>query len=266
MRLYIIRHADPDYPNNTITPEGHKEAAVLAPRMAAERLDRIYCSPLGRAIDTAAYTAERTGLTPVIEPWSEEMAGLALDLPDWGRYFPWDLPAELVRPPTPFPGHDTWYAQPPFTERRFRDAFEQLRRDADAFLARHGYVRDEGIYRCAEPSTERIAMFCHDGFARAFIAHLLEIPVPLMWTGFWLPPSSVSTILFEERARGRFTPRCIGMGDVSHLYAAGCRFDHAASKRTSIDDEGDAGQCRPHHHRYVRKKRYAAFSLSSAYL
>lgn len=26
MRLYIIRHADPDYPNNTITPAGHLEA------------------------------------------------------------------------------------------------------------------------------------------------------------------------------------------------------------------------------------------------
>lgn len=30
MRLYIIRHADPDYPNNTITPEGHLEAQALA--------------------------------------------------------------------------------------------------------------------------------------------------------------------------------------------------------------------------------------------
>ncbi len=31
MRLYIIRHADPDYPNNTITPEGHLEAQALVP-------------------------------------------------------------------------------------------------------------------------------------------------------------------------------------------------------------------------------------------
>ncbi|MEC9258269.1 MAG: histidine phosphatase family protein, partial [Candidatus Poribacteria bacterium] len=26
MRLYIIRHADPDYPNRTITEKGHLEA------------------------------------------------------------------------------------------------------------------------------------------------------------------------------------------------------------------------------------------------
>ena len=32
MRLYIIRHADPDYPNRTITEKGHLEAQSLAKR------------------------------------------------------------------------------------------------------------------------------------------------------------------------------------------------------------------------------------------
>lgn len=30
MRLYIIRHAEPDYENDTITAEGHKQAEALA--------------------------------------------------------------------------------------------------------------------------------------------------------------------------------------------------------------------------------------------
>ena len=58
MRLYIIRHADPDYEHDTLTEDGHKEAQALAKRLASHGLDRIYCSPLGRAIDTARYTAE----------------------------------------------------------------------------------------------------------------------------------------------------------------------------------------------------------------
>lgn len=40
MRLYIIRHGDPDYANDTITPAGHREAQALAQRMAAQGLDR----------------------------------------------------------------------------------------------------------------------------------------------------------------------------------------------------------------------------------
>jgi probable phosphoglycerate mutase len=31
----------------------------------------------------------------------------------------------------------------------------------------------------------------------------------------------VTTVLFEERSAERAAPRCIGLGDVSHLYAAG---------------------------------------------
>ena len=34
MRLYIIRHADPDYKNDTITVFGHKDAQALAKRLA----------------------------------------------------------------------------------------------------------------------------------------------------------------------------------------------------------------------------------------
>ena len=49
MRIYIIRHADPDYDNDTLTSAGHKEAIALAERLETERINRICCSPLGRA-------------------------------------------------------------------------------------------------------------------------------------------------------------------------------------------------------------------------
>jgi probable phosphoglycerate mutase len=47
LRLYIIRHGDPDYINNTITPQGHLEAQALAKRLEREGITRIYSSPLG---------------------------------------------------------------------------------------------------------------------------------------------------------------------------------------------------------------------------
>ncbi len=39
-----------------------------------------------------------------------------------------------------------------------------------------------------------------------------------MWAGFYLAPSSVTTVLFDERTRDVAVPRCIGLSDVSHLY------------------------------------------------
>lgn len=56
MRLLIIRHGDPDYAVDSLTEKGRREAEFLAERLAKEKIDAFYVSPLGRARDTAAYT------------------------------------------------------------------------------------------------------------------------------------------------------------------------------------------------------------------
>lgn len=221
MRLFIIRHADPDYPNNTITPAGHLEARALAKRMAQVRPDKLYCSPMGRARDTARYTADALGMPIETEEWTAELADCRLDLPPWGNLIMWDVPGQVIRGKRPYPAHDTWHEMPPFTNPLFRQRIDQLHRASDAFLARHGYVRQEGVYRCIQPNRLGIAIFCHNGFGLCWLAHLLEIPLTLMFAGFFLPPTSVTTILFDERTAELAVPRCIGMGDISHLYKAG---------------------------------------------
>ena len=53
MELYIIRHGDPDYANDTLTEKGWKQAEALVPRMVKVKPTKIYASPRGRAQDTA---------------------------------------------------------------------------------------------------------------------------------------------------------------------------------------------------------------------
>lgn len=221
MRLYIIRHADPDYPNNTITAKGHREAETLAERLAAMGLDRVYSSPLGRALDTMRYTADLLGLEPTVEEWTAELSEWRLDQTPWGRLAAWDIPGEIVRARQGGPTRDAWHLAPPFDTARLHEEFAAVIRNSDAFIARHGYNREGGRYRIARSNRERIAVFCHGGFGLTWLAHLLEIPLPLVWSGFWLPPSSVTTVLFDERSREWAAPRCLGLGDVAHLYAAG---------------------------------------------
>lgn len=221
MRLYIIRHADPDYPNNTITPGGHLEAQALAKRMASHGLDRIYVSPMGRAMDTMRYTSELLGIEPNVEEWTQELS-LKLEETPWGRLSHWDLPGEVIRSQDPLPTHHTWQELDYYRQTAAPDTFQRLKDCSDEFLARQGFERDGGKYRILrENNRDRVAVFCHGGFGLTWLAHLLEIPLTLMWSGFWLPPSSVTTILFDERSPGWATPRCIGLGDVSHLYEAG---------------------------------------------
>lgn len=91
---------------------------------------------------------------------------------------------------------------------------------SDEFLKTLGFERQGTRYRVLHPNVEKIAIFCHGGFGLTWLAHLLQIPLTIMWSGFWLPPSSVSTILFDQRSPDWATPRCIGLSDTSHLYAA----------------------------------------------
>lgn len=221
MRLYLIRHADPDYPNNTITPAGHLEAKALAERMREVGLDYIYTSPLGRAIDTMRYTAEALDMGWEVAEWTAELGDCRIRTEQWGEFCVWDLPGEVIRARRPFATAENWHTHEMLSNPLYKETFERVQRDSDAFFARHGYELEDGRYRIVRPNRHRIAVFCHGGFGLWWLAHLLELPLPLMWSGFFLPPSSVTTVLFDERSPQWAVPRCIGVGDVSHLYAAG---------------------------------------------
>ncbi|MEX2607210.1 MAG: histidine phosphatase family protein [Kiritimatiellia bacterium] len=223
MRLYIIRHADPDYANDTITPRGHAEAHALADRLSDVTLDHIYCSPMGRARATAGYTAEQKNMTPVVLDWTAELGHWQIDQPhdQGGNVCAWDVHGHRVRTREPLPTGRDWHTMAPFDNSMFREEFDQLAQHSDELLTRHGYVREGGVYRVERSNRHALAVFCHGGFGLTWLAHLLAIPLPLMWSGFFLSPSSVTTILFDEREPGVAVPRCLGLSDLSHLYAAG---------------------------------------------
>lgn len=61
MRILIVRHGDPDYEKDSLTPKGFREAELLAERLCKLDVKAFYCSPLGRAQDTARPTLQRLG-------------------------------------------------------------------------------------------------------------------------------------------------------------------------------------------------------------
>lgn len=222
MRLFIIRHADPDYPNNTITPDGHLEAKALAKRMGKLGLDRIYCSPLGRAIHTMQYTADALNMEATTLEWTKEMDSLAFKTPStWPITCAWDIPGEVILSQEHLPSHQDWHTLSDLKDLNANEVFEELIQHSDEFLKTLGFERQGRRYRVVRPNTENVAVFCHGGFGLTWLAHLLQIPLTLMWSGFWLPPTSVTTILFDQRSPEWATPRCIGLSDTSHLYEAG---------------------------------------------
>jgi len=220
MKIYLIRHADPDYAHDTITPRGHLEAQALARRMFFLNPDRIYSSPMGRAIRTMQYTAELLKKSHSFERWTAEIHDFYAELEDGKKVVVWDLPGPLFRAKAPVPTQDNWH-EIDFLSRPFlRQRFTELCDHSDEFMRRHGYQREGTRYRIIESNRDSIALFCHGGFSVCWLAHLLEIPLPLMISGFGFPPTGVTTIEMDERGDGWAVPRCAGVADVSHLYEA----------------------------------------------
>jgi len=139
MRLYIIRHADPDYERDNLTPAGHLEAKALAERIEKIAPTRIYSSPMGRAKATMQYSAERLSMDGVVEEWMAELSDCRLTLELWGKLVMWDIPGEIIRAKTPYPTAENWYELSCFSAPNFRERFERLKKNSDEFLARHGY-------------------------------------------------------------------------------------------------------------------------------
>ena len=72
MKLIIIRHGDPDYSIDSLTATGWKEAELLSHRLSKMDVTAFYCSPLGRAKDTAKPTLEKMGREATVLDWLRE--------------------------------------------------------------------------------------------------------------------------------------------------------------------------------------------------
>lgn len=220
MRLLIIRHGDPDYSVDSLTEKGRREARLLAERISRLEVSAFYCSPLGRARDTAAPTLEKLGREAEICDWLEEFAGYILDPENGQRRIPWDLmPAVWTREPRYY--DPLRWTEPPLfqsgnVEKRYREVCAGL----DELLEKHGYRREGGVYRVVRENRDTVVLFCHFGVECVLLSHLLGTSPIVLWQGFVALPTSVTTLVTEEREQGIAYFRCNGFGDLSHLYAA----------------------------------------------
>lgn len=228
MKLILVRHAEPNYATDSLTEKGRWEAELLSRRLCRlQDVTAFYVSPLGRAQATAACTLDKLGRTAVTLPWLAEFRGRCADTQAKGMRIPWDFPPRLWQDRPLLRDFHRWtedaLVQGGDTEAIWRETREGL----DALLAGHGYVRDGGVYRCEDNRPDTIVVFCHFAILAAMVAHLTGISPLNLWQGFCAQPSSVTTLITEERVKGEVVFRCMQFGDLSHLYAGGERHSTA---------------------------------------
>lgn len=222
MKLYFIRHADPDYSIDSLTAKGWHEAELLAPRIAKlEPIRDVYCSPLGRAQDTARVCLEPLGKTVITKPWMLEFPAL-MQMPDGHYRMPWDLaPGWWTKQPDLY-DKDNWFRGPTMSRGgNVEEWYLRVTQGIDEILESYGYRRDGNIYRTDGGNTDTILFYCHLGVMFVMLSHLLGMPTPTLWQNFFVAPSSVTLVSTEEVVPGEVAFRCKCLGDTAHLYHVG---------------------------------------------
>lgn len=236
MLLFYVRHGDPVYEPDSLTPLGTKQAEALAKRIALYGVDKIYSSTSNRALLTAKPSCEllKKEVIPLDfanEKYAAESFGIELDGKwNWVQAHPKMLmlfASEEMRE-LGF----KWYEHPAVRQYDFGKGVERIYDEADKFLLSLGYehIRYTGRYRAVKPSDERVALFAHAGFGLAFISAVLDIPYPEFTVHFDMCHSGMTVIEFEQC--GEYSvPRIKTYSSDSHLYKEGLPTNYNNTKR-----------------------------------
>ncbi len=227
MLFFYIRHGDPIYKPDSLTPRGHLQAQALAKRLALYGVDRVFSSDSTRALQTAQPTCDLLRLEPTVCPWANEhrpWERMCVLYENGGREYVFDDPAsrrlfntnELRRL------GDDWGTHPAFKDTTIPACYDDIGRDADAFFESLGYRhdREQHVYIPVNPTEERVALFAHQAFGMAFLSHVLDVPYPLYATHFDTSHSGMTVIEFREQD-GVVIPRMLQLSNDSHLYREG---------------------------------------------
>lgn len=229
MLLAYIRHGQPIYNPDSLTPEGHLQARAISKRLEKFGIDKVFASSSNRAIQTARYTAEACGRDIDILDWcNESYAWTFGNAPcdDKGsRRFGFQVPSCLrnfLNPEVIALGR-RWYEHPLFADTGFAKGIPLVDFGVDRFMESLGYVhdRESRTYRARRHTEDHVALFAHEGFGGFFLSSLLDIPYPLFASHIFLGWTSLTVVSFAPNDLGDVIPRAQTIGNDSHLYSEG---------------------------------------------
>ena len=214
MKIVIIRHADPNYTNGTLTKAGIAEVKALSAYYSDKDFDYIYCSPLNRALLTAKAVIKKKKIN--IEPYLKEFIHSITYKGQ--KHVTWDfLPTELEDDLKDLNDINRYLDNKYFQQSAIKKKYQYVANNFDKTLAKYGYVREKNHYKVIKSNNKTIVFFCHSGVMAVMLSHLLHIPYTSITQHFWCPTSGVTILASEERRKGIAQFRCLQYGSIVHL-------------------------------------------------
>ena len=214
MKLYIIRHGEPDYEHDSLTEMGRKQAEAAAERLKDEDLDELFSSPNGRARETAEYTAKKLDLPVTVLDYMHEISWGGDGIPADGHL--WTLSNLMISEEDYDFGQNDWREHPYFKGNTATADYDYVTKNIDIFLKKHGYIHEGTRFLCTTDKREKVAIFCHGGSGACVLSHVLSLPFPYTLTVLPYDYTSVIELSFPVLKGKYIHPRIELFNDVLH--------------------------------------------------
>lgn len=227
MIFFYVRHGDPIYNPDSLTPLGERQAEAVAKRLARYGLDRIYASTSNRARQTAKPTCEILKKDMELldfcnedHAWKQFTVKREDGTSTWCFHDP--KTRRLFCDPELISLGDRWYEHPDLGSNSFKEGLERIAAESDKLFSSLGYehIRGTGTYKVKNHNNQRVALFAHQGFGLAFLSCLLDIPYPVFCTHFDFCHTGMTAIEFGNED-GISIPKVLTLSSDSHIYGDG---------------------------------------------
>ena len=223
MRILFVRHGNPNYELDALTELGHKQADACAERLSHEGIERIFSSTCGRALETAAYTAEKYGIEVERCDFIREIDWSGKDgntIPENGS--PWLYAEKYIREGRCLVDFD-WERDDLFSISNTPDSFRKVAAGLDGWLEALGFKREGCFYRVMKPQHHTVAIFCHGGAFAAAFSHLFNLPAPFVLRCIPFDQSGVVEVAIKGNGGELATPTLGASYGNMHLTDAGIK-------------------------------------------
>ncbi len=214
LRFIFVRHGEPDYVADSLTDTGKKQAEAAARRLENEGIEEIYASPMGRANETASYTAKLLNLPITTLDFMHEISWGGEGVSDGGH--PWTISEKMINEVDFDFYHDDWKKHPFFEKNCLMDYYDLISDNIDKFLEKQGFKHEGTRFLCETDESKTIALFSHGGSGACALSHILSLPFPYVCTV--LPYDFTSVIILEFPVeKGKYVhPRVELFNDATH--------------------------------------------------
>ncbi len=232
MLLFYVRHGDPIYDPDSLTPLGERQAEAVGKMLRSFRIEEVYASTSERAKRTAKPLCEIAKKEMTLLDFANESHAWR-DLTCYSEargcrtwlFFAPEMKELFHTPELVALGH-RWYEHPDlkvgqFEDKHYAQGIARIQEGADEFLESLGYKRvADGKYEIVKHSNKRVALFAHAGFGLTFLSCVLGIPFPTFTTHFDICTTGVTVIEFNDDG-GYSYPRVLTLSSAAHLYREG---------------------------------------------